>query len=101
MSEDPAERPQREAFTRVDQVPGFSTLSVYEQCDFLRRHHMALARGLMAHGSAENAADREKALEQFREAAHNVRAEAVRAILSRNASIAVLANGEQSNLAST
>lgn len=88
MSADPAERSQRESFARVDRVPGFSTLSVYEQCDFLRRHHMALARALMVHESADSSADREKALDRFREAAETVRAEAVRAILIRNATTA-------------
>ncbi len=85
MREASLERIQRDSFTRVDEVPGFGTLPVNLQCDFLRRHHVALKKALDAQAKAENHADREKAIEECREAARALTTEVLRTIVSRAA----------------
>lgn len=85
MSDGSPKPSQRDSFMRVDGVPGFATLPVYLQCDFLRRHHMALKKALEIHAKAESPADRERAIEDCREAARALTVEVLRTIVNRAA----------------
>jgi hypothetical protein len=86
MGERSPEPSQWDSLMRADKVPGFVTLPVYLQCDFLRRHHIALKKALETHTKAETRADREKAIEECREVARALRVEALRTIVRRAAS---------------